>query len=413
MSGFHDRAGPWWCDGVPIDDLVETYGTPRYVYSRDRVTANYRLVVDAFEALKAHVHYSVKANGNAAILRLLRDLGSGFDVVSGGELFRVLRVGADPATIVFAGVGKTEAELAYALKQRVGWINVESAQELAALERLAGALHQSQTVALRINPAIEAETHPHIATGGHRSKFGLDPDEARSILAQPDRFPHLDIAGLHVHIGSQLASPDRTVEAMRRVLELADGHPVRMLDVGGGFPVAYHPEETPPSPSAFAGALQPLLIGFERSTAIEIIVEPGRSIVADAGALIAEVQYIKQREGRRIVVVDASMTDLIRPALYAAYHQIVAIHRGRPIDVPTDIVGPVCESADVLGVDRALPELQRGDLVLILTTGAYGAAMASNYNSRPRAAEAMVEGSTHRLIRRRETWDDLVAPEEP
>jgi len=421
MSGYSFHNHGWWCDEAAIHDLAVRYGTPLYVYSRNRIVENFIHITAAFKPLNAHIHYSVKANANGTILKLLRDLGSGFDVVSGGELFRVLRIGADPATIVFAGVGKTEHELAYALDNHVGWINVESSQELELLDRLATERNARPQVALRINPSVDADTHHHIATGGHRSKFGIDLDEARFILQNTNRYPNLDIAGLHIHIGSQLASPDATIVAVQRVLELAHLHPIRLLDIGGGFPVAYQPDDHFPDPSMFAEALARRLSSPLRSTpeakrsgavpppVPQVAIEPGRSIIADAGALIAEVQYVKLRAGRRIIVTDASMTELIRPALYEAYHHIVAVNGGEPTDTLADVVGPVCESADQLGIDRALPEVQRGDQLLILTTGAYGSSMASNYNSRPRPAEVLVEGSTHRLTRRREAWEDLVA----
>jgi diaminopimelate decarboxylase len=421
MSGYSFHNHGWWCDEVAIHDLAVRYGTPLYVYSRNRIVENFIHITAAFKPLNAHIHYSVKANADGTILKLLRDLGSGFDVVSGGELFRVLRMGADPATIVFAGVGKTEHELAYALDNHVGWINVESSQELELLDRLAAARSLLPAIALRINPAVDADTHHHIATGGHRSKFGIDLDEARLILQNTNRYPHLEITGLHIHIGSQLASPDATIDAVQRALELTYLHSIRLLDIGGGFPVAYQPDDHFPEPGIFAEALTRLLSSPLRSTpeakrsgAVprplpQVAIEPGRSIIADAGALIAEVQYVKLRAGRRIIVTDASMTELIRPALYEAYHHIVAVNGGEPTDTLADVVGPVCESADQLGIDRALPVVQRGDQLLILTTGAYGSSMASNYNSRPRPAEVMVEGSTHRLIRRREAWEDLVA----
>jgi len=423
MSGFSFHNHGWWCDAIAIHDLAVRYGTPLYVYSRDRIAENFKRIADAFGLLNAHIHYSVKANANGSILRLLRDLGSGFDVVSGGELFRVLRAGADPATIVFAGVGKTEHELAYALDNHVGWINVESSQELELLDRLAAARSLRPAIALRINPAVDADTHHHIATGGHRSKFGIDLDEARFILQNTNRYPNLDIAGLHIHIGSQLASPDATINAVRRVLELTSLHSIRLVDIGGGFPVAYQPDDHFPEPSMFAEALARLLSSPLRSTpeakwsgAVprplpQVAIEPGRSIIADAGALITEVQYVKMRAGRRIIVTDASMAELLRPALYEAYHHIVAVNGGEPANTLADVVGPVCESADQLGIDRALPEVQRGEQLLILTAGAYGSSMASNYNSRPRPAEVLVEGSMHRLIRKREAWEDLIALE--
>ena len=411
MSGFHLVNGQWWCDQIAIDSLANEYGTPLYVYSRARLEENYRRVQHAFKALNARIYFSVKSNANSAILRVLRELGSGFDVVSAGEAYRALRAGADPATIVFAGVGKTESELIYALENNLGWINVESVQELEVLNRLASERHAKPQVALRINPVVEADTHHHMATGGHRSKFGIDINDARSILLQASRFLNLDIAGLHIHIGSQLANTAETVAALQRVLELATLHPIRNLDIGGGFPVPYRPDDELPDPSVFAEAVQQVLKSSARRS-YEIAIEPGRSISADAGVLVATVQYIKVREGRRIVVCDASMAELIRPALYNAYHHIVPVKDSQPSRMVADIVGPVCETGDTLGYDRALAEVARGDRLLIMKAGAYGMSMASNYNSRPRPAEVLVDGKFHRLIRRRETWDDLVKLEE-
>jgi diaminopimelate decarboxylase len=413
MAGMHRHTGRWWCDNVSIEKLADIYGTPLYLYSRDRMVENYRGVVTAFRPLNARVHYSVKANSSGAILKLLRELGSGFDVVSGGELFRVLRAGADPARVVFAGVGKTESELAYAIDQGIGWINVESAEELEILDRLAAARSNTPAIALRVNPSVEADTHRHIATGGYRSKFGVDLNEAGTILEHADRYPHLDIAGLHIHIGSQLASPDGTVEAVQRALELTKIQPIRLLDIGGGFPVAYRPDDHLPGPANFAEAIDAALPPAPR--AFQVAIEPGRSIIADAGALVATIQYVKVREGRRIVVTDAGMTELLRPALYEAYHHIEAAQASTPAvaadELPADIAGPVCESADFLGYNRLLPPVGPGDRLVIFTAGAYGMAMASNYNSRPRPAEVLVEGATHHQIRRRETWEDLIALE--
>lgn len=407
MTGFHLVENEWWCDHIPVSVLTQQYGTPLYIYSRDQLAANYHHLRAAFAPLNAHLHFSVKSNANATLLGLLRELGCGFDAVSGGEVYRALHAGADPASIVFAGVGKTAAELAYALDEHLGWINVESAEELAVLDRLAAARSVRPAIALRINPSVDAETHHHIATGGHRSKFGIDLDEARSLLAQADQFPHLDLAGLHLHIGSQLASPDRTVEAVRRVLELTALHPIRSLDLGGGFPVPYRPDDEFPDPAQFAAALAPLL----KDRGLHIAIEPGRSLIATAGVLIAQVQYLKVRAGRRIVVTDTGMTELIRPALYEAYHHIDAVEHGPAAALPAEVVGPICESSDVLGYDRALPEVQRGDELIIFNAGAYGMSMASNYNSRGRPAEVLVEGATQRLIRRRETWQDLTVLE--
>ncbi|HLF29106.1 MAG TPA: diaminopimelate decarboxylase [Anaerolineae bacterium] len=403
------RSGRAYCQDAPLTDLAPRFGTPLYVYSKQRLAANYRRVSLAFAALGARVCYSVKANGNGAILRLLREWGSGFDVVSGGELYRSLHIGAEPERIVFAGVGKTEAELRFAIESRVGWINVEAREELEALDAIAAALGRRPRVALRLNPAVEADTHHHIATGGRRSKFGIDRDEAGRLLADAARFAQLDLAGLHIHIGSQLASPQATVAAVRTALTLIERYRLPMLDIGGGFPVDYHPGDSIPlpEPSAFAEALTPWL----RDRGLELLIEPGRSIVADAGLLLTRVLNVKQRAGRQIVVVDAGMNDLLRPALYDAYHPIVPLDPGPGEPVATDVVGPVCESADAFARDRALPPLKRGDLLAITHAGAYGMAMSSNYNSRPRPAEVLIDGASVALIRRRETLEDLVATE--
>ena len=400
-----------YCQDVPLADLASAFATPLYVYSRQRLEANYRRVADAFVPLGARVRYSVKANSSGAILRLLRDWASGFDVVSSGELYRTLRAGADPKTIVFAGVGKTDAELNFAVESGVGWINVESSEEIEALDAIANAKGARPRAALRLNPVVEADTHPHIATGGARSKFGIDLDEAERLLAEATRFPHVDLAGLHVHVGSQLASPEATVEAVCKALVLIDRYRLRMLDIGGGFPVNYGADENSttltPDPSVFAQALAPML----RHRDLELLIEPGRSIVADVGLLLTRVLNVKQREGRQMVVVDAGMTELIRPALYGAYHPIVPLDMQQADPVATDVAGPVCESADAFARDRPLPPLKRGDLLAITHAGAYGMSMASNYNSRPRPAEVMVNGALVSLIRKRETFEDLLANE--
>ncbi len=400
-----------YCQDVLLADLAPAFGTPLYVYSRQRLEANYHRVAGAFAGLGARVRYSVKANSNGAILRLLRDWGAGFDVVSQGELYRTLRASAVPETIVFAGVGKTDAELCFAVESGVGWINVESREEIEALDAIAAARDARPHVALRLNPVVDADTHPHIATGGARSKFGIDLDEAEQLLAEAPRFPHVDLAGLHVHVGSQLASPGATVDAVRATLVLIDRYNLRMLDVGGGFPVSYQADEslpTPlPDPPVFAQALAPML----RGRSLELLIEPGRSIVAEAGLLLTRALSVKQRGGRQVVVVDAGMTELIRPALYDAYHPIVPLDARRADPILTDVVGPVCESADTFAYDRWLPPLRRGDLLAITHAGAYGTSMASNYNSRLRPAEVLIDGATCSLIRKRETLDDLLANE--
>jgi diaminopimelate decarboxylase len=409
-EAFECRDGELACEDVPLSAIADQIGTPFYVYSRARIEANYCRIASAFAPLKARVHYAVKANSNLAVLQLLRDLGAGYDVVSGGELFRVLKVGADPARVAFAGAGKTDAELTYALDSHIGQINAESADELHVLNAQAAERSMKQQVALRLNPGVDPHTHRHISTGHMGSKFGIEMDEAGSLLADAARFPHLDISGLHIHIGSQIPDPGPLVEALDRVLPLIERfEAIRALDIGGGFPVAYREGETVTPPEEFARAVQERLQGFVRP--LEISIEPGRCIVADAGALVAQVQATKHSYGRRIVTTDAGMTDLIRPALYDAYHEIVPVAQGQPLDELTDVAGPVCESSDFLGYKRALPAMKRGDLLAVLTAGAYAATMATNYNGHPRAAEVLVEGDTFRVVRRRETWEDLVRAE--
>ena len=405
---LESRSGHAYCEDVKLADLAVRLGTPIFVYSRQRLSANYDRIACAFASLRARIQYSVKANGNGAILRLLREWGAGFDVVSGGELYRSLQAGAAPGAVVFAGVGKSDAELQYAVESGVGWMNVEAREEVDALEAMAASLGERPCVAVRLNPAVEADTHRHIATGGERSKFGIDLDEAERLFADAARYRRLDLAGVHVHVGSQLASPDATVAAVRQALELVDRYRLRMLNLGGGFPVEYQADAGPtPAPSDFAGALAPLLRGRD----LELMIEPGRSIVADAGVLLARVLYVKQRAGRQVIVVDAGMTELIRPALYGAYHPIVPLQTHGAAEVLSDVVWPVCESADAFARDRPLPPMQRGDLLAITHAGAYGMSMASNYNSRLRPAEVMIDGAVASLIRRRETIEDLLATE--
>lgn len=398
--------GALWCDGVPLDALADAVGTPAYVYSAARLRANVARLQAAFAPLNATIHYSLKANANLAIVRLLAGLGLGMDAVSGGEIDRALRAGVDPARIVFAGVGKTPAELAYALDAGVGWINVESRDELRLLDRLAAERKVRPCVALRLNPGISAHTHPHIATGHFGAKFGIAPEVVADILAHQSAAPHVAIEGLHVHIGSQLGRVEETIEAVREAQSLAAPYrTLRTLNIGGGFPVAYTGAERYPDPVQFAAALAPLLNGWQ------VKLEPGRSIIADAGLLLVSVLYVKHQAGHRFVITDGSMTELIRPALYEAVHPVIPL-RAAPVAGPAIVAGPVCESADVLHRGADLPPLAPGDRLAVLVAGAYGMAMASNYNLRVKPPEVLIEDDTWRVVRRRETWDDLLRLEE-
>ncbi len=416
MYPFTYRNHQLHCDDAPLAEIARAVGTPTWVYSRARIEENTRAVAEAFAPLHAHIHYSLKANANLEVLRLLAGLGAGADVVSGGEVFRALRAGFPAERIVFAGVGKTRAELTYALQNGVGWFNVESEQELVLLNELAcHALENQETrprVALRLNPDVPADTHRHMATGHAYAKFGLELPTAARVARTWGRFPCLRLEGAHVHIGSQLANPDATVSAVRRALDFiaeanVAGHAINTLNIGGGFPIAYDGSEPPATVEGFADALRPLLAGRN----LAIFLEPGRRIVADAGALLVSVQYVKESYGSRFVITDGGMNDLVRPALYGAKHRVWPVLRSDGPATPAGVAGPICESSDFLAHDAPLPPLAPGDLLAVLDAGAYGATMSSTYNARPLAPEVLVEGRSFRVVRRRQTWDDLVALE--
>jgi len=406
---FQYRDGALHCEAVPLNSIADAVGTPCYVYSLDRIRANYRRLTAALAPLVPTLHYSLKANANLAIIRALLAEGAGLDAVSGGEIYRALAAGADPAQIVFAGVGKTSAELDYALEQRVGCFNVESVGELERLNALASGRGMRARCALRLNPAVQANTHHHIATGHAAAKFGIAEADARAALAHPERYPALDMSGIHVHIGSQLGSVEETAEAARHALRLVDEFPaLSNVNMGGGFPVAYTDEDYPP-PEAFADALSAVFAGRD----LRLSFEPGRYIVADAGSLLIEAQYIKQVDGERIIITDGGMTELIRPMLYGAIHPILPLRdaaRG-PLS-PAQVVGPICESTDVLRRDAPLPYIAPGDRLAVLMAGAYGAVMGSTYNARPRPPEVVVEGEGWHIARRRERYADLTVQED-
>ncbi len=401
--------GALFIDALAVESIVSETATPVYIYSLGRVLENYRRLAAAFAPLNAKLHYSVKANGNLGIVSALINAGAGFDCVSGGEILRALTAGATAADIVFAGVGKTEAEIAYALRQGVGWLNVENPGELQHIQAAAEASgREAVQVALRFNPQVAAKTEPAIATGHGAAKFGMTAAFIQRLLARQAAFPRVKIAGIHLHIGSQLGDIAATRSAIKKALELIRPHPhIETINIGGGFPVAYQPGERLPSLRGFARALEPLLRGYR------VLLEPGRCIVADAGILVATVLYVKEQAERLFYIVDASMTELLRPALYGAYHEIVPLRQTEASPARAQVVGPVCESTDVLARERLLPRLQAGDRIAILTAGAYGMAMASNYNTRPRPAEILVRGNRWWLGRRRETWADMLQYEEP
>lgn len=411
MDAFTYRDGVLHAESLSCAALIESVGTPCYVYSRAALTAAYRAFDDALEGHDRQILFAVKANSNLAVLNLLARLGSGFDIVSGGELQRVLAAGGDAAKVVFSGVGKTEAEMKLALDAGIGCFNIESASELAQLNRVALANGKVAPIALRVNPDVDAKTHPYISTGLKQNKFGVEFETALALYLEAARLPGIKIAGIASHIGSQLLDLQPFLDAMDRVLALIDrltaqGIRLYHIDVGGGLGVRYR-DEAAPTPADWAAAVTGKLVG--RGLALHLA--PGRAIAANAGLLITRVEVLKASEVKHFAVVDAAMNDLLRPALYSAWMDIVRVIADS--DAPThtyDIVGPVCETGDWLGRDRDLA-LAEGDLLAIRSAGAYGFTMASNYNSRGRAAEVMVDGDQFHVVRERETFDDLIRGE--
>jgi len=396
-------------DGVPAREIAAEVGTPTYVYSTRRMLQNLNNLRDAFRNLNTHIHYSAKANANLSLLRTLVAQGVGIDCVSGGEIYKAVAAGANPADLIFTGVGKRKDEIRYALEQGVGWVDVENEGELAHIQTFASELGLEKVrLSLRLNPDVKASTHQHIATGHGKAKFGLTYENIERVLAEYVDDSLLYIEGIHVHVGSQLHDIQATVTAIQKAVDLATSYEqINTINIGGGFPVAYESSETIPSYQTFADALEPILSEYR------VLLEPGRSIVADAGILLTEVLYTKEQAGNRFVIVDASMTELMRPALYDAVHQIIPATEQKAESTPAQIVGPVCETTDILGKEVQLPAVQPGDVLAILTAGAYGMVMANTYNARPRPAEVIVkvDGESWDVARPRETWEDLLRSE--
>jgi diaminopimelate decarboxylase len=410
MSAFSRKKGSLHVEDVPVARIAAEVGTPCYVYSRAALRENYGAYARGFGEIPHVVCYSVKACSNVAILRVLAKEGAGFDVVSGGELARVIRAGGDPGKVVFSGVGKTEDEVREALNAGILMFNVESPGELDVLDRTARALGKRAPVALRINPDVDPKTHPYISTGLRSSKFGISIERAFEDYARARSLPGIEIVGADCHIGSQLTSVEPFREAVGRMLRLVDrlteaGIPLRYLDMGGGLGITYD-AESPPSHEAYASVLVEAIEGRE----LTVLVEPGRSIAGNAGILLTRVLYHKTNYEKNFVVVDAAMNDLARPALYDAYHAIEAAEDGAQT-ITADVVGPICETGDFFARNREVPSVAPGGLIVIRSAGAYGFSMSSNYNTRPRAAEVLVDGARFDVIRRRETLEDLLAPE--
>ncbi len=401
------KDGELHLEGVSLKNLAKEYGTPLYVYSasyiRDRVRAYRRAFPEAL------ICYAVKANFNPSIITLAKEEGAGADVVSGGELYLALKAGVDPSKIVYAGVGKTVQEIEFAVKQDILMFNVESSMELDVLNDVGQSLGKKVRIAIRVNPDVDPKTHPYISTGMKKSKFGIDIKQAKKEYEYARKLKNLEIVGIHCHIGSQILDVSPYIEAVEKVVELywdlsKSGFDIKYLDLGGGLGIKYQPDQANPEPEDLAHAIMPSL----KDVKAQIILEPGRSIVGNGGILITQVQFLKDKGHKHFVIVDAGMNDLIRPAIYSAYHHIVPVVERNSKYIKTDVVGPICETGDFLALDREIPYVERGDYLAVLSAGAYGFAMSSQYNARPRACEVLVEKGSVKVIRKRETYEDII-----
>jgi len=413
MHEFKYKENYLYCEGVKISDLAGRFGTPLYVYSQKTLVDHYLKLKSAFSRINPLICYSVKANSNLSILKALVTKGAGLDIVSGGELFRAFKAGCFAEKIVYASVGKTDNEIAAAISKGIFFFNVESLAELENINRISGKLKKITRVAIRINPDVEAKTHKYVTTGKITNKFGIDLDSAYKILLLRDKFKNLNICGLHIHIGSQITESAPFVAAVRKVSDFIrhlkhKGIELKYLNIGGGLGIVYD-RETPQTARIYADKIIPLL----KKTGLKIIMEPGRFIAGNAGILVTKVLYIKHTPKKKFIIVDAGMNDLIRPALYDAYHEILTAktENRKQKTEKADVVGPICESGDFLAKGRLIPKVKEGDYLAVMGSGAYGFSMSSNYNSRLRPAEVMVAGNKVIVIRKRESYEDLVRNE--
>ncbi len=412
MEPFHYEDESLYCDRVPLAEIAAQCGTPCYVYSATAILERFRSYDEAFGHLPHRVCYAVKANSNVTLLAMLARAGAGFDIVSGGELYRVLQAGGDPGGIVFSGVGKTADEVEYALASGIHSFNCESEAELALIDSLAARRGALARVSVRVNPDVDASTHPYISTGLREHKFGIDISDIPQLYQRAQEYRNLSLEGVSCHIGSQLLDVKPIMEAVDKMLKLVErlraaGITIRHLDLGGGLGVSYEQDEHAPKIAELIGAICEKVKGKH----LQVMVEPGRSIVAEAGVLLTRVLYRKQTTRKEFIIVDAAMNDLIRPSLYRSHHEIIPLRKSSGGTVLADVVGPVCETGDFLARDRQLANVFPGDLLAVSTVGAYGFVQASNYNSRPRPPEVLVEGKEWRTVRTRETYADLVRGE--
>ncbi len=411
MHDFHYKNGELYCEGVPVRTVAQRVGTPFYLYSSNTLANHFRAFDSAFAGVPHLICFALKSNSNGAVLRLLGREGAGADIVSGGELFRALRAGIDPNKIVYAGVGKRRDEIEYALKIGVLMFNVESGEELLALDQAAKEMHVVARIALRVNPNIDPKTHAYISTGLKENKFGIPIERALEFYQIAKSLKNVEVVGVHQHIGSQITEVQPFVDALEKLVGFVNelksaGIDIQYVNIGGGLGITYK-DETPPLPKDVAQAVRPLL----ENSGCTIVMEPGRAIIGNAGILVTSVLYHKKSGEKRFLIVDAGMNDLIRPSLYEAYHDIRPVVESGAVEAVFDVVGPICESGDFLAKDRKMPELKQGALLAVMSAGAYGFSMSSNYNSRPRAAEVIVKGNDYYIVRERETYEDLVRGE--
>jgi diaminopimelate decarboxylase len=408
MNLFSYKKGELYAEDVPVKEIVAKFGSPIYIYSSGTLLRHLKAYSDAFKGKPNIICYALKANSNSAVIRLFAKNGAGADVVSGGELFRALKAGVTAEKIVYAGVGKTADEIRYALQSRILMFNVESESELREIDRIAGEMSVKAPIALRINPDIDPQTHPYISTGLKSNKFGIPHLHAIEHFQLACSLKNINVMGIHKHIGSQLTKISPFVDSLSRILKLIDklakiGIRISHIDIGGGLGITYL-DEKPPQPKDLANKIMPLL----KKRDITLIMEPGRSLVGNAGILVTKALYLKEGEGKNFVIVDAGMNDLMRPSLYDAYHHIQPVVKSSRSTIVADIVGPICESGDFLAKDRRIPAVKQGEYLAVMSAGAYGFSMSSTYNSRPRVAEVMVNGDNFALVRKRETYEDLL-----
>lgn len=399
-------------ENVSINEIANSIGTPCFIYSYESIEKNFNDYKEAFSNLDPIICYSIKANSNIAVLKAFSNLGAGFDIVSGGELKRVLIAGIDSPKIVFSGVGKTEDEIKEALDANILFFNIESTEELKTINKVANEIGKMAPIALRVNPDIDPETHPYISTGFKKSKFGIEIDKAVEVYKQASKMEGINVVAIDAHIGSQIFDLSSFADSLKKLIHLAEGLKnegvdIKYIDIGGGLGISYKREEIPPDVAQFAKVIKNEIA----DRPYKLVLEPGRSLIGNAGIMVTKVIYIKEGADKKFVIVDAAMNDLIRPTFYNSYHEIVPVIENNSDKEIVDIVGPICETGDFLAVDREFPKTQNGDYLAVLSAGAYGSVMASNYNSRPRAAEVMVKGSEFFLIKEREQFEDIIKGE--